>query len=81
VDDHRVDPGVLEQRDVLGEGARQRRRAHRGAAELDHDDAAPVLLHERQGLDQGPGLRDHALADLRRQLAGGHVVYSALIFT
>jgi len=45
------------------------------------DDLAAVLLHERQRLDQRPGLRDGALADLRRELGRRHVVYSPLMRT
>ena len=71
---------VLEQRQVVAERPRQWGTFHRRAAVLDDDGLAPVLLHERKGLEERPGLGHRPFPDLRRQ-ADAHVEYSALIFT
>ena len=53
VDDHRVQPDVLEQDDVGGEVLAQRLVAHRRAAVLDHHGLAVELPDVRQGLEEG----------------------------
>jgi hypothetical protein len=80
VDEDRFHAGVLDQRDVVGERARQRRLGHHGATDLDHDDRVAVLAEERERLDERAALRDRPLADLGCE-RDAHVWYSALIFT
>jgi hypothetical protein len=81
VDDHRTHAHQAEQGHVLGEGGGQYRVLHGGPADLHHDGRPGVLLHERQRLQQDPGLRPGPLANLRRRGDDGHVVYSPLIRT
>ena len=53
VDDHRVQPDVLEQDDVGGEGVAQVLVAHRRAAVLDHHRAPVELADVGQRLEKG----------------------------
>ena len=87
VDDDRVQPDVLEQDDVGGEGLAQRLLAHRRAAVLDHHGAAVELADVGQRLQQRLDA-DSGRPRLRRLLGHrcplslvAHVVYSALIRT
>jgi hypothetical protein len=79
VDDHGVDPDVLEQRQVARERRGELRLLHHGAPHLHHDARPAMLLEERQRLQERARLRDGPFADLRRERP--HVVYSALIRT
>src|SRR5207302_248916 len=79
VDDHRLDPGGEEQRDVFGERTSERGAVHRCPAVLHDDHLSPMLSHVRQRLEEDPSLGDRALANHGGELV--HVVYSALIRT
>ncbi len=78
VDDHRVQPDVLEQDDVAREVVAQRLVAHRRAAVLDDDRAAVELADVGQRLEQRLDAALGRPRPLRRAAAIAHVVYSAL---
>ena len=63
VDDDGAQPGIPQERHVLGEGGLEAVVHHGVAAVLDDDEGAAELLEPRQGLDQGLGL---ALGDAQR---------------
>ncbi len=54
--DDRLDAGLLQKRDVLGETSRQLRIAHGVASIFDDDDLLIVALHEGQRLRQNHGV-------------------------
>ena len=59
VHDDRLDAGLLEQHDVLGEILRRGAVAHGVAAVFDDHDLLVVALHVRQGLDEDFGAHMH----------------------
>ena len=93
VDDHRVQPDVLEQDHVRGEGLAQGFVPHRRSAVLDDDGLAVELADVGQGLEQHVDVVvvEHSAADRvgdllclvlgihSLSLVAYYVVYSALI--
>ncbi len=63
VDDDRLEPGVPEEGDVLGEGTLEGVVGHRVPAVLHHDDPAVVGLQPRQRLGQRGGLVGRAFPE------------------
>jgi hypothetical protein len=82
VHDHRPQPGVPQEDDVLGEGPLERVVGHRVAAELHHHGTAVQPLQPGQRLDQRLGLAQRlgvAAPGGRRPVPGqvaGHVEYA-----
>ena len=69
VHDDRLEPGVAQEHDVLGERGLQLRAGHRVAAVLDDDDLVVEPGEPRQRVDEGLGL-------LHRVLDGPHDEYA-----
>ena len=63
--DDRVDAGLLEQRDIAGEGLAERDVAHGVAAIFHHDGLVLVALHVGQRAGKKRGLRLGGRGDFR----------------
>ena len=59
MDDDGIDPDRLQQHDILGKIARQRRVAHRMATIFHDKGLAGIALHIGQGIGQRFRLREH----------------------